>query len=82
MSIERVNPPSLAAPIRFLARRRSRPAGGWCSWPGRPRWTLRRVVVGATVAEQFEQALGNLLTALARRRAGPRAPDQPDRLRG
>jgi enamine deaminase RidA (YjgF/YER057c/UK114 family) len=64
MSIERVNPPSLPAPsgfshavvadgglLVFLAGQTALDAGG--------------SVVGSTVAEQFEQALGNLLTALA-----------------
>jgi enamine deaminase RidA (YjgF/YER057c/UK114 family) len=63
MAIERVNPPSLAAPsgfahavvaigsrIVFLAGQTALDADG--------------AVVGGTIVEQFEQALANLLTAL------------------
>ncbi len=64
MSIERVNPPSLARPsgfshavvasggrLVFLAGQTALDSGG--------------AIVGATVIEQFEFALKNLLTALA-----------------
>jgi enamine deaminase RidA (YjgF/YER057c/UK114 family) len=63
MSLEFVNPPELATPrgfshavvgngrVVFLAGQTALDAGGQ--------------VVGADVVEQFEQALGNLLTALA-----------------
>ena len=64
MSIERVNPPSLAAPSGFAhAVDRDRRAAGL---PGRARrrWTQSGAIVGETVVEQFELALANLLTAL------------------
>ena len=63
MTVERLNPPSLPEPsgfahaviasgsrLVFLAGQTALDAGG--------------VIVGSTVTEQFEQALGNLLTAL------------------
>jgi enamine deaminase RidA (YjgF/YER057c/UK114 family) len=73
VSIERVNPPSLAAPsgfahaviatggrIVFLAGQTALDAGG--------------AIVGGTIVEQFERALANLLTALTA------AGGQPDDL--
>ncbi|HEY0226677.1 MAG TPA: RidA family protein [Mycobacterium sp.] len=71
MSLEFINPPELGAPkgfshaavgsgtIAFLAGQTALDASG--------------CIVGTTVAEQFERALGNLLTALAA--AGGRPTD-------
>jgi enamine deaminase RidA (YjgF/YER057c/UK114 family) len=63
MSIERVNPAGLARPSGFshavvaTGARLVFLAGQTALGPG-------GVITGATVTEQFEQALGNLLTAL------------------
>jgi enamine deaminase RidA (YjgF/YER057c/UK114 family) len=64
VSIERVNPPSLPAPSGF--------AHAVIATGGRPVFLAGQTaldasgsIVGATVVEQFEQALGNLLAALA-----------------
>ena len=43
-----------------------------CTWPARPRWTRTAASSAAGIVEQFEQALGNLLTAL---RAAGGAPE-------
>ncbi len=64
MSIERVNPPSLATPSGFAhavvaADGRLVFLAGQTSLDGTGR------VVGSTVAEQFELAMTNLLTALS-----------------
>jgi len=64
MSIERVNPPSLAAPSGF-SHAVVASAGRLVFLAGQTALDASGSVVGATVAEQFEQALGNLLTALA-----------------
>ena len=61
MTLERVNPPELAAPSGFSARRGRR--GRSCSSPARPRWTPG-TRSSATDRAQFEQALTNLLAAL------------------
>ena len=68
--LERINPPELGRPSGFAhaVRATARPS----SWPGRPRWTPTAAIVGDGVVEQFEQALGNLLTALAAA-GGPRS---------
>jgi enamine deaminase RidA (YjgF/YER057c/UK114 family) len=64
MSIERVNPPSLPAPSGF-AHAVIGTDGRLVFLAGQTALDASGSVVGQTVAEQFEQALGNLLTALA-----------------
>ena len=64
MSIERVNPPSLAAPSGF-AHTVIATGGRLVFLAGQTALDASGSIVGATVVEQFEQALGNLLTALA-----------------
>ncbi len=64
MSIERVNPPSLAAPSGF-AHAVVAAGGRLVFLAGQTALDPSGSVVGSTVADQFEQALGNLLTALA-----------------
>ena len=64
MSLERINPPELAAPTRLLATPWSA-AGKIVFLAGQTALDADGTIVGDTVVEQFEQALGNLLTALA-----------------
>jgi len=64
VSIERVNPPSLAAPSGF-AHTVIATGGRLVFLAGQTALDASGSIVGATVVEQFEQALGNLLTALA-----------------
>ena len=64
MSIERVDPPSLAAPSGF-AHTVIATGGRLVFLAGQTALDANGSIVGATVVEQFEQALGNLLTALA-----------------
>lgn len=64
MSIERVNPPSLAAPSGF-AHAVVATEGRLVFLAGQTALDASGAVVGSTVAEQFKQALANLLTALA-----------------
>jgi enamine deaminase RidA (YjgF/YER057c/UK114 family) len=64
MSIERVNPPSLPAPSGF-AHAVIATAGRLVFLAGQTALDASGTVVGATVVEQFEQALSNVLTALA-----------------
>src|SRR5580700_973999 len=64
MSIERVNPPSLAAPTGF-AHAVTAAGGRLVFLAGQTALDGDGSIVGTTVAEQFEQTLGNLLTALA-----------------
>jgi enamine deaminase RidA (YjgF/YER057c/UK114 family) len=63
MSIERVNPPSLAAPSGF-AHAVIATSGRLVFLAGQTALDASGIVVGETVVEQFEQALANLLTAL------------------
>ena len=63
MSIERVNPPSLAAPSGF-AHAVIATSGRLVFLAGQTALDADGAIVGATVVEQFEQALANLLTAL------------------
>jgi enamine deaminase RidA (YjgF/YER057c/UK114 family) len=67
MSIEKVNPPSLAAPSGFAhAVVADVAAGGRLVFlAGQTALDPDGAIIGGTVAEQFELALGNLLTALA-----------------
>jgi len=64
MSIERVNPPSLAAPSGF-AHAVVATGGRLVFLAGQTALDASGSVVGADVVDQFRQALGNLLTALA-----------------
>jgi enamine deaminase RidA (YjgF/YER057c/UK114 family) len=64
MSIERVNPPALAAPSGF-SHAVVATGGRLVFLAGQTALDGSGAVVGATVAEQFEQALSSLLTALA-----------------
>ena len=63
MSIERVNPPSLAAPSGF-AHAVIATGGRLVFLAGQTALDAAGAVVGETVVAQFELALGNLLTAL------------------
>ena len=67
--IERVNPPSLAAPSGFAHAVRA--TGTVVFLAGQTAMRPDGTIVGATVAEQFEVALGNLLTALRAAGGGP-----------
>jgi enamine deaminase RidA (YjgF/YER057c/UK114 family) len=64
VSIERVNPPSLARPSGF-AHAVVATGGRLVFLAGQTALDAGGTIVGATVTEQFEQALANLLTALA-----------------
>jgi enamine deaminase RidA (YjgF/YER057c/UK114 family) len=64
VGIERVNPPSLAAPSGF-SHAVVATGGRLVFLAGQTALDAAGAVVGGTVAEQFEQALGNVLTALA-----------------
>lgn len=64
MTIERVNPSSLPAPSGF-AHTVIATGGRLVFLAGQTALDVSGSIVGATVVEQFEQALGNLLTALA-----------------
>jgi len=64
VGIERVNPPSLAAPSGF-SHAVAATGGRLIFLAGQTALDAAGAVVGGTVAEQFEQALGNMLTALA-----------------
>jgi enamine deaminase RidA (YjgF/YER057c/UK114 family) len=64
VSIERVNPPSLAEPAGF-AHAVVATGGRLIFLAGQTALNADGVVVGDTITEQFEQALANLLTALA-----------------
>jgi enamine deaminase RidA (YjgF/YER057c/UK114 family) len=64
MSIERVNPPSLAAPSGF-AHAVIATGGRLVFLAGQTALDASGAIVGETVVEQFELALANLLTALA-----------------
>jgi enamine deaminase RidA (YjgF/YER057c/UK114 family) len=64
VSIERVNPPSLAAPSGF-AHAVIATGGRIVFLAGQTALDADGAIVGGTIVEQFEQALSNLLTALA-----------------
>jgi enamine deaminase RidA (YjgF/YER057c/UK114 family) len=64
MSFERVNPPSLAAPSGF-SHAVIATGGRLVFLAGQTALDQSGAVAGETMAEQFELALGNLLTALA-----------------
>ena len=69
--IERIDPPELARPSGFAHAVRA--TGTYVFLAGQTALDADGNVVGAGVVEQFEQALGNLLTAL---RAAGGAPHQ------
>jgi enamine deaminase RidA (YjgF/YER057c/UK114 family) len=69
--IERINPPELAPPSGFSHAVRG--TGSYVLLAGQTALDAQGRIVGDTVVEQFEQALGNLLAAL--QAAGGR-PDQ------
>ena len=64
VSIERVNPPSLPAPSGF-SHAVVATGGRLVFLAGQTALDASGSIVGGTVVEQFEQALKNLLTALA-----------------
>lgn len=64
MSVERVNPPSLAAPAGFSHAVRTT-GRTLVHLAGQTALDPDGKIVGDGVVEQFERALGNLLTALA-----------------
>lgn len=72
MSIERVNPSSLAPPAGF-SHAVVASGGRLVFLAGQTALDGSGSIVGSTVAEQFERALANLLTALA---AAGGSPDQ------
>jgi enamine deaminase RidA (YjgF/YER057c/UK114 family) len=63
MSLERLNPPTLAAPAGFSHAVRVT-GGTTVHLAGQTALDVDGAIVGDDVVEQFEQALGNLLTAL------------------
>jgi len=63
VSIERVNPPELAAPIGFSHAVRA-DSGRPVYLAGQTALNADGVIVGEGIVEQFEVALGNLMTAL------------------
>jgi len=64
VSIERVNPPSLATPSGF-AHAVIATGGRTVFLAGQTALNADGAIVGDTIVEQFEQALANLLTALS-----------------
>jgi len=64
MGIERVNPPSLAAPSGF-SHAVVATGGRLVFLAGQTALDATGAIVGSTVAEQFDRALANLLAALA-----------------
>lgn len=65
MSIERVNPPSLAVPSGFAHAVVAPASGKLVFLAGQTALDAGGAIVGETLAEQFERALANLLAALA-----------------
>lgn len=63
MTLERVNPPDLATPSGFSHAVRVT-GGVTVHLAGQTAMNAEGAIVGDGVVEQFEQALGNLLTAL------------------
>jgi enamine deaminase RidA (YjgF/YER057c/UK114 family) len=72
VAIERINPAGLGRPSGF-SHAVSVPAGRLVFLAGQTAHDAGGPMVGSGVAEQFERALGNLLTAL--RAAGGQPPD-------
>jgi enamine deaminase RidA (YjgF/YER057c/UK114 family) len=69
MTLEFVNPPELATPKGFSHAAVA--AGRIVFLAGQTALDPSGCIVGATLTEQFERALGNLLTALAGAGGGP-----------
>lgn len=65
MSIERVNPSSLAAPSGFAHAVVAPPGGKLVFLAGQTARDATGAVVGDSIVAQFERALANLLAALA-----------------
>jgi len=70
VSIERVNPPSLAVPSGF-AHAVIATGGRIVFLAGQTALDADGAIVGGTIVEQFERALANLLTALTAARGQP-----------
>lgn len=70
MTLERINPPGLPAPSGF-SHAVVATGGRLIFLAGQTALDESGAVVGRTVAEQFEQALSNLLTALRAAGGGP-----------
>jgi enamine deaminase RidA (YjgF/YER057c/UK114 family) len=70
MTLERINPPELARPSGFAHAVRAR-GTVTVHLAGQTALDRDGRIVGGTVVEQFEQALGNLLTALRAAGGGP-----------
>ena len=82
MNVERIkpiNPEELARPSGF-SHAVSAPAGRAVYLAGQIGVDRDRNVVGGGIVAQFEQALGNLLIALAAAGGRPEGPGQPDHL--
>lgn len=62
MTVERINPAELAAPIGFSHAVRA--SGRTVYLAGQTALNADGVIVGTGIVEQFEVALGNLMTAL------------------
>jgi enamine deaminase RidA (YjgF/YER057c/UK114 family) len=71
VTIERVNPPGLAAPSGF-SHAVVATGGRLIFLAGQTALDASGAITGDTVAAQFEQALGNLLTALGAAGGGPK----------
>jgi enamine deaminase RidA (YjgF/YER057c/UK114 family) len=69
MSVERVNPPALAPPRGFSHAVVGR--GTTVFLAGQTALDADGRIVGATIVEQFERALGNLLAALGAAHGSP-----------
>jgi len=72
MTVRRVNPPDLAPPVGF-SHAVVAEGGTLVLLAGQTALDGHGRIVGSTIVEQFEQVLGNLLTALA---ASGGTPDQ------
>jgi enamine deaminase RidA (YjgF/YER057c/UK114 family) len=70
VSIERINPPSLAVPSGF-AHAVIATGGRIVFLAGQTALDADGAIVGGTIVEQFERALANLLTALTAARGQP-----------
>ena len=62
MSLERINPEELAAPVGFSHAVRA--SGRTVYLAGQTALNAEGVIVGSGIVEQFDVALGNLITAL------------------
>ena len=71
MSLERVNPSSLPAPSGFAHAVVAPPGARLVFLAGQTALDAAGAITGATLAEQFERALANLLAALAEAGGAP-----------